>query len=187
MNCAIEGCSGRRYCRGWCTRHYQRWQKHGSPTWEPPTAEARFWSKVDKSGSCWNWLAGMNGYGYGQFYTGERYMGAHRYAYELVHGPIQDDRQVDHLCFNHACVNPEHLRLVTIKQNAENRVGPQSNSTSGIRGVTWNRQTQKWLAQVGHHGRNIHVGEYTSLSDAEAAVVAKRNELFTHNHLDQAV
>jgi len=34
--CSIEGCSNRAYARTWCSKHYQRWLKHGSPDWEPP-------------------------------------------------------------------------------------------------------------------------------------------------------
>ena len=52
--------------RGWCHKHYDRWQKYGDPlktTLIYFNDEARFWSKVDRSGSgCWYgppWVSGM--------------------------------------------------------------------------------------------------------------------------------
>lgn len=37
--CAVEGCDTSARARGWCGKHYQRWQIHGSPDWQPPRAQ----------------------------------------------------------------------------------------------------------------------------------------------------
>src|SRR5260221_9768017 len=42
---------------------------------------------------------------------------AHRYAYERVHGPIPEDLEPDHTCFNSICVNDTHLEAVTSQEN----------------------------------------------------------------------
>jgi hypothetical protein len=46
-----------------------------------------------------------------------KYRYAHREAWEEVHGPIPPGLQIDHLCRNRACVNVEHLELVTQREN----------------------------------------------------------------------
>lgn len=85
-----------------------------SPT---PVAE-RFWPKVDKRSSdeCWPWTAGLAG-PYGSFYDGRANTKAHRIAYQLVKGEIPDGLQIDHLCRNRLCCNPNHLEAVTSREN----------------------------------------------------------------------
>ena|SRR3990167_3156925 len=74
---------------------------------------ARFWSKVDASGDCWAWTGPRNAKGYGRFRNHQ----AHRIAYEILVGPIGTGLTLDHLCRNHACVNPDHLESVTVREN----------------------------------------------------------------------
>lgn len=154
------------------------------------TAAERFWSKVDKTEGCWFWKPPLTRYGYGQFSVGpaasRRMVKAHRFSYELERGAIPTGLQVDHICRNRACVRPDHLRLATNKQNHENLGEAFSDSKTGIRGVSYCKQTRKWLASVGHNGKAITVGRFKTIEDAEVAVIAKRNELFTYNDIDRA-
>lgn len=66
----------------------------------------------------------------------------------------------------------------------ENRDGPQRNSKTGVRGVFITRNG-RYYARVKHHQIIHNLGTFGSLEDAEKAVVAKRNELFTHNDMDR--
>jgi hypothetical protein len=84
------------------------------------TVEERFWQKVEPEPNtgCWLWTGGLRGSGrYGQFRNGKRLGFAHRYAYELLVGPIPDGMQLDHLCRVRLCVNPAHLEPVTAREN----------------------------------------------------------------------
>lgn len=90
--------------------------------WTDPKVIARVASKTDKSGgpdACWPWLGGLDRKGYGIFYTSARTsVMAHRAAWAVSNGREPDESLVtDHLCRNHGCVNPQHLELVTNREN----------------------------------------------------------------------
>ena len=147
--------------------------------------EDRFWSKTDRRGpdECWLWQASVARGGYGMFRVSPtQNMNAHRWSYQHTFGALPSHIRVDHQFHcDRRCVNPAHLRAVTQKQNMENRSGAQANSNSGVRGVYWHKRARKWCAKVKHHQRNIHVGSFDDITDAEQAVIAKRLELFTHS------
>ena len=73
----------------------------------------RFWRKVDKSGDCWVWRGPLNAYGYGNFHIEGKTHQSHRLSYESLRGPIPDGFEIDHLCRNRRCINPDHLEPVT--------------------------------------------------------------------------
>lgn len=80
----------------------------------------RFWRFVivdDGNDGCWPWRGAVRGKGYGSFWDGTKSVRAHRFAYETFVGPIPDDRELDHLCRNRLCVNPQHLEPVTRSVN----------------------------------------------------------------------
>ena len=113
-----------------CATHYGRWYRHGDPLvrkrqYSREPAEIRFWHKVDKGGpnGCWLWLGCVDGGGYGDFRVWPVKVKAHRYAYELLVGPIPEGLQLDHLCRVRNCVNPKHLEPVTPKVNTRRGVG----------------------------------------------------------------
>jgi len=66
---------------------------------------------------CWVWTAALNNGGYGLVRLDGRTRRAHRVVYELLVGPIPEGLELDHLCRNHACVNPDHLEPVTHGEN----------------------------------------------------------------------
>jgi hypothetical protein len=66
---------------------------------------------------CWEWDGGTNSTGYGRVSTDGKRQLVHRVVYEAIIGPIPDGLQIDHLCRNILCYNPEHLEAVTQKEN----------------------------------------------------------------------
>jgi hypothetical protein len=148
----------------------------------------RFWPKVEKTETCWNWTAAKDRHGYGRFGRGSREDGAmfaHRYAWELENGPIPDGMDLDHVCHQHECVRPSHLRPVDRKRNMENLAGAYATSGTGVRGVSWDKRRGLYRATVTHNYKQVMVGRFETIEAAAAAVQAKRLELFTHNNLDR--
>lgn len=82
---------------------------------------ARFWPKVQKTNNCWLWCGSRMPLGYGKISAYDngkpRQLLAHRVSYELLVGAIPVDMTIDHLCKNPPCVNPEHLEVVTQREN----------------------------------------------------------------------
>lgn len=183
-NCLVDDCPKYAYLSGYCNAHYLRLQRTGSPTGSRrKTPEERFWSKVEKTDGCWNWTAYIMPQGYGRMNVNGKLVMVHRLAYEFAKGPVPEGMEVDHVCFHRACVNPDHLRLTTHKQNNEHMKGAQRGSASGVRGVY--KTGHRWQVKVGHNGRSHYIGLYKTMAEAEAVAIATRNEWFTHNDLDR--
>lgn len=83
---------------------------------------------VDPLTQCWNWQGSLDN-GYGRLYWNGKKSRAHRWFYEQRFGNLPEwnhkgDPEIDHICRNRACVNPEHLRLVSPKENVLAGIGP---------------------------------------------------------------
>jgi hypothetical protein len=78
---------------------------------EDAAAVQRFWEKVDVGGpdECWEWKGERTAKGYGRFDVAGRHIRAHRFAWELAHGPIPEGMFALHHCDNPPCCNPAHL------------------------------------------------------------------------------
>lgn len=118
VECRIDGCESLSTYRikRLCQMHYQRLKKFGSPDLpENPTAREILESRrfISETG-CWEWTGAAASTGYGRI-GGSDYV--HRVSHETYKGPIPEGHQVDHLCRNRICFNPQHLEAVTQEEN----------------------------------------------------------------------
>jgi hypothetical protein len=94
--------------------------------WDPDgPLQQKFWTSVEVGHplGCWWWTGAKNDKGYARATVGGRTRGAHRWAYEFLVGEIGIDPDtgksldLDHLCKNRLCVNPDHLEPITHQLN----------------------------------------------------------------------
>lgn len=119
------GC-GKLTKRTWATGH----QPNHGPA---PLAPEYFWTRVNKTSTCWLWTGATNKLGYGILHMRRLPGHAHQAAYVLAKGPIPDGLCVLHKCDNPPCCNPEHLFLGTRTDN--NRDMVQKNRQRGPIGL----------------------------------------------------
>jgi hypothetical protein len=99
----------------------QRVAKKG-PSPRPLGLRLRNRIAVEPASGCWVWL-GKRAKGYGRIKVGSMHDGtrrevqAHRLVYEILIGPIPYGLELDHLCLNRSCVNPDHVEPVTTREN----------------------------------------------------------------------
>lgn len=81
------------------------------------TIESIFDRLIPAHGCCIVWIGGKNEKGYGRANWGGVSRVVHRIVYEHFRGPIPEGLELDHLCKNRACCNPDHLEPVTHQEN----------------------------------------------------------------------
>ena len=94
----------------------------------PDKIDTERFFKFVTTDKCWNWNGSLTAGGYGKFYNSGKLYLAHRVSFKIKNGFISNELQIDHICKNRKCVNPDHLRQVTAKINTTEN----SNSVSAI-------------------------------------------------------
>ncbi len=103
---------------------------------------------------------------------GKNYM-AHRIAYFYMTG--EEPEQVDHIDHDESNNKWSNLRAATNSQNNMNK-GLQVNNSSGVRGIYWDKQKERWRAAIELNGVRINIGSFKE-KDAAAAAVSEVMEI----------
>lgn len=121
----------------------------------------------------------INSKGYIKIQLNGKIYPAHRLIYQIIHSidilPI--DLQIDHIDGNKQNNTPSNLRLATNQDNQRN-VKIQRNNTSGFKGVTYEKNRNKWKASIYDGTRRINLGRFDSPEEAHLAYKNKAFELF---------
>lgn len=142
-----------------------------------------FESKIDKSGDCHLWTSNRQNQGYGTLTLGRgNVLLAHRVSFLIHHGEIPDGMQVLHRCDVRNCVNPNHLWLGTVKDNAQDKEQKmRGNHALGLRN---GRNTMPWRTARGArsgsrlHPERVPKGENNGRSKLTASDVLKIREYY---------
>ena len=114
--------------------------------------------------------AGTTSYGYKAInIDGVRYF-AHRLAWLYVYGSWPK-KEIDHIDRNRKNNSISNLRDVSRVVNALN-TGNRSDTSSGIKGVTFCKDRNLWQAQINLSGRNITLGRFDTIDEAAIAYKA---------------
>jgi hypothetical protein len=96
----------------------------------------------------------------------------HRLIWTLLNGPIEPGKFIDHINGIKTDNRIENLRIATSNQNNHNSKKSKAN-TSGIKGVGWNKERQKWEIRI----QRKHYGFFDDIKNAEIAVIGIRKQL----------
>ncbi len=92
---------------------------------------------------------------------------AHRLAWLYVYG-VWPNKDIDHINRIRSDNRIENLREATKFENARN-IGKMSTNTSGLKGVTWDKDRNKWKSHARVNGKTFNLGRFDSKQDASKA------------------
>lgn len=101
----------------------------------------------------------------------------HNIIWEYNYGPIPDGMIVDHKDHNPLNNQKQNLRLIRKQDNTKNRSIPHNN-TSGVIGVYWLKNNQKWQAKLSYNNSAISFGVYNTKEEAIRARLMAEKEYY---------
>ena len=131
--------------------------------YDPKTGE--FIWKVNRSSNARaGSVAGTLNNGYIQIMISGKIYYAHHLVWLYVYGYLPE-HEIDHIDRNKSNNKINNLRHATRQCNARN-IGLQCNNTSGIKGVYWHKQSDKWHAKIKVNNKLRHLGLFTDFTEA---------------------
>lgn len=101
---------------------------------------------------------------------------AHRLAWLYVNG-VMPINQIDHIDGNKTNNSISNLRDIESQKNSMNQRKPSKGNTTGFLGVTLEKKTGKYQAQIMLDGRHIYIGRFNDAIDAHNAYLSKKREV----------
>ena len=189
--CLVDYCDREQYTRrGLCTTHYYQ-ERRGQP-FTPIKARRRgikdhdayfrsFVSQNVNEQGCWKY-DGYQKIRDGYIQCAARHPGAgsrlsHRVAYFLATGDTAKGLDIDHICHNRWCCNPDHLRAATRGENAQNIREGSARGKTGVRNVylSPNPNAKKpYIVRLKKDRKQIRFGSFATLAEAEAEAIKQR-------------
>jgi hypothetical protein len=127
----------------------------------------RFWQRVQQTETCWLWIGGLKE-GFGSLYlTKTRAVFVHRFAFELLVGPIPGRAAVRQTCGDQLCCNPAHLELVDHRAEPPKSICQHLSEHTDTSGADqcwlWGGLQNKWGYGRVRNGRLAHREVYREL------------------------
>lgn len=182
--CSVEECDRRLKSKEYCRMHWERMKRRGTTEKHDPrypTVEESLLTRVAWAGNCLEWTGARTTSGYGSLRVNRVVHYTHRLAWEIANGPIEAGRVIDHICRNRACLNLDHLRVVTHAENMQNLGAVSTVGRSGVRGVVWDKGMSKWQARIQVGGKSYFGGYFTDKEEAGRVAAEMRSKLMTHS------
>lgn len=108
-----------------------------------------------------------------QITINKKHYKTHRLVYLMFHGYMP--KEVDHIDNNplNNCI--ENLREATRSEQICN-TKLRKDSTSGIKGVTWDKTRNKWIVSINKHKKTMFRGRFDDFELAQLVAVEARNK-----------
>lgn len=145
-------------------------------SYEPETGILRWKIKRHGTADVGSQAGSINCKGYRCIKIDGKLYQAHRVGWALAHA-CWPTGSIDHKDRNRDNNRLDNLRAATNSQNSANSKRPIHN-TSGLKGVTWHKQRQKWASQIRKNGKNMHLGLFETPEAAHEAYKQAANDNF---------
>ena len=179
MKCSIEKCNQEVLGRGWCAKHYGRWQRNGSPLalqseQHGMTATPEYYSWRSMKERCGNTkLKGYKNYGGRGIRVCERWINSFTNFYQDM-GVRLKGTSLDRID-NNGNYEPGNCRWASIEQQLNNQRKRITNK-SGYTGVSWYSPSKKWRASITIKGKTFNLGHFNTKDEAKAVYERARSK-----------
>lgn len=174
MICKIDGCENKVHARGWCSKHYQRWQHHGDPNFTKYECNGyghssvyNMWISMKSrcySENCkeYKWYGGRG------IIVCDEWMSPKIFVEWCLNNGWKKGLEIDRIN-NNGNYESNNCRFVIHKENIHNQRLLTVRNTSGYRGVSYFKKDNNWIARINVNNKSKHLGYFNTLEKAAIA------------------